>query len=264
MTLIDTHCHLTSEALAADIWNVWRRARGAGINGIITVATDAIDSARTIAVAEQFDGIWATIGIHPHAAAKVDVEDWLRLREYRHNPNVVAWGEIGLDYHYDFAPRKTQQQIFSHQLELARKTHLPVVVHCREAVDDTIAILDEQGYRRHRIVFHCFTGTQGEAHSILDYGWWLSFTGAVTFRKSRELQQIVSDYPLDQLMLETDAPYMSPEPHRKIRPNEPHLLLPTAAFISQLKGISLEQLAQTTTDNATRFFGLRLPRSSTR
>jgi TatD DNase family protein len=254
--LVDTHCHLTSAALSRDLFGVCQRARAAGVTRLITVATDAADSRRAIAVADHYRGVYATVGVHPHEAAKVKADDWRLLRELRHNPNVVAWGEIGLDYHYDFADHKTQQEVFSLQLADARRSTLPVVIHCREAVADVVAMLEDHGYRDRRVVFHCFSGTSAEADAIIDRGWWLSFTGMVTFKNSKDLQAIARRYPLEQLMLETDAPYLSPEPHRKAKPNESSLLVHTAAFLADLKGISPAEMEAQTTANAVQFFGL--------
>ncbi len=256
MPLIDTHCHLTSKALFRDMFGVCQRARAVGVTRLITVATDASDSRRAIAAADHYRGVYATVGVHPHEAAKVKADDWQLLRELRHNPNVVAWGEIGLDYHYDFADHKTQQEVFSVQLADAHRSGLPVIIHCREAVADVVAMLEDHGYCNRRVVFHCFSGTSDEADTIIDRGWWLSFTGMVTFKNSKDLQDIARCYPLEQLMLETDAPYLSPAPHRNIKPNEPRLLVHTAAFFAELKGISPAEMAALTTANAERFFGL--------
>ncbi len=256
MPLIDTHCHLTSAALSRDLFGVCQRARAAGVGQMITVATDASDSRRAVAAADHYRGVHATVGVHPHEAAKVKADDWRLLRELRHNPSVVAWGEIGLDYHYDFADHETQQEVFSAQLADARRSELPVIVHCREAVADVVAMLEDHGYRNRRVVFHCFSGASDEADEIIDRGWWLSFTGMVTFKNSKELHDIARRYPLEQLMLETDAPYLSPEPHRKVKPNEPRLLVHTAAFLAHLKGISLAEMEALTTANAESFFGL--------
>ncbi len=256
MPLIDTHCHLTSDALSRDLFGVCQRARAAGVARMITVATDAADSRRAIAAADHYRGVSATVGIHPHEAAKVKAGDWQLLRELRHNPNVVAWGEIGLDYHYDFADHKTQQDVFCAQLADAQRSGLPVIIHCREAVADVVAMLEDHGYRDRRVVFHCFSDASDEADAIVDHGWWLSFTGMVTFKNSKDLRDIARRYPLEQLMLETDAPYLSPEPHRKIKPNEPRLLVHTAAFLADLKGVTPAELEARTTANAELFFGL--------
>lgn len=256
MPLIDTHCHLTSSALSHDVEGVCRRAQQAGVTRMITVATDAFDSQRAVAVADHYRGVFATVGVHPHHAGKIDPKDYRLLLELRHHPNVVAWGEIGLDYHYDFADQKTQREVFADQLSHARRADLPVVIHCRDAAHDVIAMLQDHGYRDRSVVFHCFSGTAAEADSVMGCGWWLSFTGMVTFKNSGALHDIARKYPLDQLMLETDAPYLSPEPHRKIRPNEPRLLVHTAAYLADLKRVTLEEIVTSTTANAERFFRL--------
>ena len=256
MPLIDTHCHLTSDVLYRDLADVVRRARAANVTRMVTVATDAADSRRAVAVADHSQGVYATVGVHPHKAAKMCTDDWRSLRELRHNPNVVAWGEIGLDYYYDFADRQTQQDVFAEQLAHAKRTDLPVVIHCREAVSDVVVMLLDHGFRDRKVVFHCFSGTIDEADTIVDCGWWLSFTGMVTFKNSKVLQAVARRYPLEQLMLETDAPYLSPEPHRKTKPNEPHLVVHTAAFLADLRGVTIAELEETTTANAERFLSL--------
>ena len=152
MSLIDTHCHLTSKALFGDLFGVCQRARAAGVARMITVATDAADSRRAIAAADHYRGVSATVGIHPHEAAKVKAGDWQLLRELRHNPNVVAWGEIGLDYHYDFSDPLTQRRVFARQLELATARDLPAIIHCREAMSDTVGLLVDHGFGRRRVV----------------------------------------------------------------------------------------------------------------
>ncbi len=256
MPFIDSHCHLTSSVLYGDLFGVWKRAYDAGVTRMVTVATDAADSQRAVILADHYHGVYATVGVHPHESAKVSPDDWRLLRELRHNPNVIAWGEIGLDYYYDFADKKTQQQVFSKQLAEARRAGLPVVIHCRDAVADVIAILEDHDLRDRKVVFHCFSGTAEEADAIVGRGWWLSFTGMVTFKNSTGLQEVARGYPLEQLMLETDSPYLTPEPHRKNRPNEPSLMIHTAAFLADLKGITLPEIETVTTENAMRFFGL--------
>lgn len=256
MPLVDAHCHLTSNALSGRLTEVWRRACAAGVTRMVTIGTDGRDSCRAVAAADLLPGVFAAVGVHPHEAAKAREDDWRLLRELRHHPRVVAWGEIGLDYHYDFADRQAQQGVFAEQLHLARCADLPVVIHCREACSDALALMDEQQYRGRKVVFHCFTGTRAEADAIVGRGWQLSFTGIVTFKNSLELQEIARTYPLDQLMLETDAPYLAPEPHRKVKPNEPALLVHTARFLAQLKGLSVDEIEAVTTRNAEAFFGL--------
>ncbi len=256
MRLIDTHCHLTSNALAGRVTEVWRRACAAGVTRMVTIGTDGRDSGRAVAATDQLEGVYAAVGIHPHEAAKVRPDDFRLLRELRHHPHVVAWGEIGLDYHYDSADRMAQQRAFATQLELAAAADLPVIIQCREAFADTLKLMDEHQYAGRKVVFHCFTGARSEAEAIAARGWRLSFTGIVTFRNSGELQELATAYPLDKLMLETDSPYLAPEPHRNVKPNEPAMLVCTASFLAELRGLTMEEMATLTTRNAEEFFGL--------
>ncbi len=254
--LTDTHAHLTFGALAGDVTGVLSRARQAGVSRVITVGTDIADSRRAARLASTHPNVYATAGIHPHEAAKAGTTYCAELGELLQEPKVVAVGEIGLDYYYDFSDRPTQQAVFKAQLEVVRGLDLPLVVHCREAIDDTVAILHERGFDGRRVVFHCFTGSAGEARLLADHGWWISFTGIVTFRKSAVLRAIARDYPAGQLMLETDAPYLSPEPVRKVQPNQPAHLRHTAEFLADLRGEPLEQLIEQSTRNAETFFSM--------
>lgn len=255
--LIDTHAHLTFEALACDLPGVLARCAEAGVSGVITVGTDMVDSRRAIELAEQHEPIWAAVGIHPHEAAKVDDQAFAMLGRLLGHPKVVAVGEMGLDYHYDFSDRDSQWDVFRAQLALARNTDLPVIIHCREAVADTVRVLLEGGFEGRRVVFHCFTGSADEARLVAEHGWRISFTGIVTFRNSQALQSIARDYPGGELMLETDAPYLSPEPVRKARPNEPAHVQHTAAFLARLRGEPVDRLIEQTSRNARSFFGLK-------
>jgi TatD DNase family protein len=254
--LVDTHAHLTMKPLAADLPGVLGRAAEAGVTRVLTVGTDVADARRAVALAETCANVSAIVGIHPHEADKVPAGAYPALRELLGRPKVAAVGEIGLDYHYDFADRASQREVFQAQLEIAGDFDLPVVVHCREAVADAVAILRERGFAGRRVVFHCFTGSADEAQLLAEHGWRISFTGIVTFRQSAGLQAIARDYPADRLMVETDAPYLSPEPVRKIRPNEPAFVRYTAEFLARLRGEPLDQFIAQTTRNAAAFFGL--------
>ena len=254
--LIDTHAHLTFDALSGDVPGVLERSARAGVSHVITVGTDVADSRRAIALAARYDNVSAVAGIHPHEAAKVTPGTCETLRDLLDHPQVVAVGEIGLDYFYDHSDRVSQRQVFEAQLEIARDFDLPLVIHSREAIEDTVVILRRSGFDDRRVVFHCFTGTADEARLLADHGWRTSFTGVVTFRKSETLQAIARDYPADRLMLETDAPYLSPEPVRKIQPNEPAHVRYTAEFLARLRGEPLDELITRTTRNAEAFFSL--------
>jgi len=254
--MIDTHCHLTSESLATNVSAVVDHAIADGITRMITVGTDARDSQASGVLADQFDTVYFSAGIHPHEAAKASPTDIETLSQLWKQNKCVAVGEIGLDYHYDFSPRDVQRDLLARQLEAAADTGLPLIVHSREAFDDTVAILKQQGCANRPAVFHCFTGTPDEAAVIAANGWRVSFTGVVTFKKLAALQSIAAAYPADQLMVETDAPYMSPEPVRHIRPNEPAMLKHTVAFLAKLRGQSFESVAAQTAENAKQFFNL--------
>ncbi|HRX84965.1 MAG TPA: TatD family hydrolase [Phycisphaerae bacterium] len=257
MELIDTHAHLTYPELSAQLPLVMADARAAGVARIITIGSDAVDSQAALELATTHPMLACTAGIHPHEAAKVADGDFKRIRELAADPHVVAVGEIGLDYHYDFADRETQHWVLVRQLDIARSSGKPIVVHCREAFPDCVSLLEQNGFRNRKVVFHCFTGTAEEAATLAAHGWRISFTGIVTFKNSTELQAIARDYPADQLMLETDAPYLSPIPVRSVRPNVPAHVAHTAAFLAELRGVPLEELAAQTTANARAFFDLK-------
>lgn len=259
--LIDSHAHLTYPGLYDRIDEVRRHCAQAGgatvVDHVITIATDGDEARRSVALAAAHPGfISVAIGIHPHHAAKARDADWATLENLADEPSVVAFGEMGLDYHYDFAPRDTQAEVFRRQLRAAADRDKSIVIHSREAYDDVERILLDHGFRHRRVVFHCFTGTANEARRIADHGWRLSFTGIVTFRNSTQLQAIARDYPSDALMIETDAPYLSPEPVRSRRPNEPAHVAHIARFLADLRGEPLEELARRTRENTIAFFGL--------
>jgi len=257
MDLIDTHCHLTAEAFDANREAVLARAAVAGVAGMITIGTDRADSRAAAELAASRPNVWFAAGIHPHEAARARPDDLAELQRMWAEPRCVAVGEIGLDYHYDFSPRRTQQEWFARQLEAAGPTGRPVVVHSREAFEDTAAILEHCGYVGRPVVFHCFGGDAAQAQQIAARGWRISFTGTVTFRKAVTLHEIARSYPLEALLIETDCPYLSPEPVRHLRPNEPAHLVHVAAFLARLRGMSLEAIAAATTAAARAFFGLR-------
>ncbi len=256
MGLIDSHAHLTSKEFTGQVGDVLDRANEAGVERVISIGVDMADSARVLAMTDDDPRIIPVIGIHPHEAGKVRDEDWPIYMEYMTRENVVALGEMGLDYHYDFSDRPSQHGVFEKQLELASQTGKPIVIHSREAHGDTLSILTNAGFVNKPVVFHCFTGTKAEAAAIADHGWRISFTGVVTFKKSTELQDIAAAYPLDQLMVETDSPYLSPMPIRHIRPNEPAHVAHTARFIAELKGMAYEEFVATTAENTRQFFRL--------
>lgn len=260
MGLIDSHAHLTDENLIGDIKGVLARAAAAGVEGIITIAQNVADSARTIVLARQHECVFATVGVHPHEAAKATAGDWARLEKLLADPVVVGCGEIGLDYHYDFSDRRSQREAFGRQLEMIAGRDLPLVIHCRRALDDTVRLLADSGYDRRPLVFHCFSGTAAQAKVIAAHGWRISFAGLVTYKSARDVQAVAREYPPELLMIETDSPHLSPVPVRSKFPNEPAHLLHTARFLAQLRSEDLDKLVDRTAANTREFFGLKRKR----
>ena len=256
MELIDTHCHLTFEELAGDVEQVLQGSRAAGVTGWITVGTDPEHNRKVVELAERFENMYAAIAIHPHDAKIVTADILKELRELAQHNKVVAIGETGLDFHYDFSKRQDQKQLFAEQLKIATELNLPVIVHCRDAFDETMEILGQHGGNVKSAVFHCFGGTAQQAKIVLDKGFYISFTGVVTFKSAEAVRQAAQIVPLDRLMVETDCPYMSPEPMRKQKVNEPALMIHTAAFLAELKGMDLGDFAEAVTATSRAFFSL--------
>ena len=242
----DNHCHL-SENPEEEIL----KARKALVAGFINVGTDFETSSEAIEKAKIFPDVWATAGVHPHEARKgIDgIEDLLE------DSIVVAVVEAGLDYHYDPSPREDQKKVFAQQIELANKSELPLVIHTREAWEDTFKILDSEGVPK-SIVFHCFTGGTIEAKECLERGAYLSFSGIITFKKSESLRDAASECPLDRAMIETDSPYLTPVPFRG-KKNEPANVVLVGQELAYLQDKSPEEIALATTQNALDFYGLR-------
>jgi len=256
MDLIDTHCHLTFEPLVDEVEAVLQRSREGGVTGWITVGTTLDDSRATVELAGRHEQMYATVGVHPHDAKEVDENCLSELKALAQRPRVVAIGETGLDFHYNFSKQPDQRRVFIAHLELAKGLNLPVVVHSRNAFDETIDILDEHGDGLKAVVFHCFSESAEQAAELLKRGYFVSFTGVVTFKNAETTREAAKAVPLDRMMVETDCPYMSPEPVRKQRPNEPALMMHTARFLAELKGVGLDEFAQATTETARRFFSL--------
>jgi TatD DNase family protein len=256
MNLIDTHSHLTFNQLANNVDEVLQRSRQASVTSWITVGTDPEQNEKVIELAEKYDNLYAAVGIHPHEAKDVTTDTMIHLIKLAEYPKVVAVGETGLDYHYDHSPRESQKSVFTNHLQIASELKLPVIIHSRQAFDDTIEIVDEFAPKIENIVFHCFTGTPEQAQVIIDKGFYISFTGAVTFKNSKNIRESAKLVPLEKMMIETDCPYMSPEPMRKQRINEPALLVHTAKFLAELKNVHPEEFADVTTATAQRFFSI--------
>jgi len=256
MFLIDTHSHLTFDPLFADIDNVLQRSIAAGVASWITVGTDPDHTKKAVELASRFDNLYAAVGIHPHYAKSVTAQSIAALKQIAQHEKVVAVGETGLDFHYNFSAQTEQQRLFVEHLNIARELNLPVIIHCREAFDETIDVLQRHGSDLRKIVFHCFSGSAEQAKIVLANGWYISFTGVVTFKNADIARETAELVPLDRLMIETDCPYMSPEPMRKQKINEPALMLHTAKFIAELRKIPFENFADEITATTRNFFAL--------
>jgi TatD DNase family protein len=255
MNLIDTHCHLTFEGLKEDVAAVIERSIAAGVTGWITVGTDPEHNRKAVELAERFENMYAAIAIHPHDAKTVTADILKELRELAQHNKVVAIGETGLDYHYNLSLQEEQRKVFAEHLKIAAELNLPVIVHCREAFDETMEIL-EQFRDAKKVVFHCFSGSGEQAKIVLDYGFYISFTGVVTFKNAEKTRRAAEVVPLDKLMVETDCPYMSPEPMRKQKINEPALMIHTARCLAELKKMNLSDFAEAVTTTSKEFFSL--------
>lgn len=253
--LVDSHCHLEYPGLAEDQAGVLDRARAAGVTGFLNISTRQKEWDRVIATAACEDDVWASVGIHPHEAdAHADLGAAALLDAASH-AKVIAIGETGLDYYYDKSDRETQQALFRTHIGVARQTGLPVIVHTRDAEEDTARIIaEEMEQGAFPALIHCFTASANFARQMLDQGLTISLSGIVTFKNARDLQAIATDIPEDRLLVETDAPFLAPVPHRG-RTCEPAFTADTARFVAGLRGVAVEELAQSTTRNFFNLFG---------
>ncbi len=252
--LIDSHCHLDFPALANDLDGVMARAAERGVGRMLTISTRVREHARVLALAERFDNVWCSVGTHPHNAhEELDITADDLVQRATH-PRVVAIGEAGLDYHYNHSPRDAQEQGLRTHIAAARTTGLPLVIHCREADDEMARILKEEMARgAFPAVLHCFTGTPELAREAVRLGCYVSFSGILTFKKSEDLRAIAAALPEDRILVETDAPYLAPDPYRGKR-NEPAYVPETANALAAARGISPEAAATLTTANFFRLF----------
>ena len=251
--MIDSHCHLTDPRLHSQLADVLARAAATNVTRMITIGTGLADDEAAVALARTLPNVRCAIGVHPNHAHESELADLSRVRELQSDPAVVALGEMGLDYFHKFAPRARQLQFFEAQLQMARELNRPVVIHNREATDDTLSVM--RGFAGVRAVFHCFTGSPTEARQILDAGYLLGFTGAITFKKNDVLREAVALTPMDRMLVETDAPYLTPEPKRSQKTNEPALVVHVAETVARVKGIDVQDVDRHTTSNVTAFFG---------
>jgi TatD DNase family protein len=261
---VDSHAHLDGKQFDSDREQVIARARDAGVQTMVAIGNGdgppTLDAG--IRLAEKHPFMYATIGIHPHEARLADEAAYQTMERLARNSKVIAWGEIGLDYHYDHSPRETQKQVFARQMELATTAKLPIVIHCRPSDGSDNAWEDCLGMIRDRWdpngvggILHCFTGNWGQAKSALDMGFMISFAGNLTFPKAQQIRDAALEVPLDRLLIETDCPYLAPIPHRGKR-NEPAFVKETARKLGELRGLSTAQVGEQTSRNFYNFFKL--------
>ena len=248
MRLVDSHCHLDDSKFDADRDEVMERARAAGVAAMLAVGTGSgpPDLEAALRIAQQYPFVYATVGVHPHDASKASEDTFSNLRELAAGAKVLALGEIGLDYHYDLSPRPVQRDVFVRQLEIAADAHKPVVIHTREAWEDTLALL--RGRLAFGGILHCFTGDERQAREALDLGLHLAFGGVLTFPKSEDVRRAARMAPEDRLLIETDCPYLAPAPHRGQR-NEPAFVVDVARRLAAERGQTIERIAEATTLN---------------
>jgi len=255
--VIDSHCHLDSEKFEGDREAAIDRALAAGVERMVSIGSGdgPPDLECGVRLADRYPSVYATVGVHPHDASKADSSTYPRLSELLRHPKVVALGEIGLDYHYDFSPRNVQKSVFIEQMRVAADARKPIVIHTREAWDDTLALLEEH-WKPTGLggIMHCFSGAPAEAQRCLDLGFHLSFGGIVTFPKATDIHESARMTPPDRLLIETDAPFLAPVPFRGKR-NEPSFIAHTAERLAALRGVPVEEITSLTTANFLRYCG---------
>lgn len=269
--MIDTHCHLTfpdfhEPKFLGGVARVLADAKAKGVGGCITISTTSQDCVEALRLARAYPNVWCSAGVHP-LYSEEGPHDWGTMALVAADPRCVAWGELGLDNHYTEPARAIQHEVLGEQLAFIEGQHragvgvpgrtLPVIIHCREAFDDLLPILRATGLDPTRCVFHCFTGTVANMRAILDFGAFVSFTGVATYRNAAELREAIRLVPSDRIMVETDAPFLSPEPHRGVRPCQPWMASVTAASIAALRNTGLEQFLKHVNFNTQAFFGIR-------
>jgi TatD DNase family protein len=257
--LVDSHCHLDFPDFASELDAVVARAEAAGLGHIVTISTRVRRHAEVLAIAERFENVYCSVGTHPHHAHEELDIGAAELVKRTHHPKVVALGEAGLDHHYDYSPHAAQEQGFRAHIAAARETGLPLVIHSREADEDTAQILrEEMGKGAFPAILHCFTGGRALAMTALELGLYISFTGILTFKNSQALRDIAAELPADRILVETDAPYLAPGPFRGKR-NEPAFVVETAKVLAATRGVTQDEIARQTTENFFRLFS-KVPR----
>lgn len=262
MIFVDSHCHIDGAEFDADRDEVVQRANDAGVKFMLNIGTGEPDSGnfeRAIEIAEKYENVYASIGVHPHDAKTFDNKAEARLINLaKENERVIAWGEIGLDFYYDHSPREIQEKVFRKQIRIARELDLPIIIHSRDADDETVEILTEEcaGENFRGGIMHCFGGTPQMAESLMEIGFLISFAGNVTFKKADNLREAARVVPLERLLVETDCPFLAPIPFRGKR-SEPSFVAHTAKFLAEFYGIETERLANQTTRNFLDFFKIQ-------
>lgn len=256
MKLIDSHSHLTYEGLIDNLDSILSQCADVGVSDCIAVGTDTGENNKVVELVEKYKNIYGAVGIHPHNAVKCLPQDIERLKSFAEHKKIVAIGETGLDFYYNFSDKSAQEQLFIKSLQVASDCKLPVVIHSRNAFEETLKILNDFGSDLPKVVFHCFSGDAGQAEILLEKGFYLSFTGVVTFKNAESLRQAAKIVPLEKMLIETDCPYLSPEPMRKQKINTPALLIHTAKKIAELKNMPLEEFAEKITATTRKFFDI--------
>lgn len=253
MVFTDSHCHLTM----ADAPALLARAREAGVRGFVVPATMLADAPQAIALAQEHDDVWAAVGFHPHEAKDCDDAAFTEIERLASEPRVVAVGEIGLDYYYDHSPRDVQRAVLERHIDLAKRLDKPVIIHNRESTADLLAVLGTAGARG---IIHSFTETLDVGRKLIDLGYFISFSGIVTFRNADPLREAAKGLPPDRVLIETDTPYLAPVPYRSQKNNQPAYVIKIAELLAELWGLPLEEVAARTTANFERAFSVTLPR----
>ncbi|MBM7694791.1 TatD DNase family protein [Peribacillus deserti] len=253
--LFDTHAHLNAEQFNEDLTEVIQRAKAEGVSQIVVVGFDRPTINRAMELAETYDFIYAAVGWHPVDAIDMTEEDLKWIEELAAHPRVVALGEMGLDYHWDKSPKEIQKEVFKKQIRLAKKVQLPIIIHNRDATADIVEILKEENAEEVGGIMHCFSGSAETAKECVNMNFYISLGGPVTFKNAKKPKEVAQEIPLDKLLIETDCPYLAPHPNRGKR-NEPAYVKLVAEQIAEIKGISLEEVAEATTLNARKIFGI--------
>ncbi|MCA9294468.1 MAG: TatD family hydrolase [Phycisphaerales bacterium] len=262
--MFDTHCHLTFDAYEpakrpGGVEGVLADAKAAGVDGCITISTTSVSCLEALALAEEFENVWCSSGVHPLHSDE-GPHDWEAIVRVARHPKCVAWGELGLDNHYTEPAKALQRAVLDEQLsviiEHQGEIDKPIVVHCREAFDELIPILEDTGIPGERFVFHCFTGGPREMEQVLAFGAWASFTGVLTYRNAKEVREAAKMLGMERVMVETDAPFLTPEPNRGKWPNEPGHVVQVARTLAEVHGVSYAEMERVLDGNAGRFFGI--------